>query len=252
MRSKTLRLALLILAALTLGGCAEKQQVSNREQDQANLWAEISGLKSQIQQLNARMDEITYQLKSKPQRPQAPLSESSQANQPSPGQSDSGSQSQVSRFSVDKPSSRDDDFYVHIGPGGDEQEEVQAPEDPQAALFASALKAYQDRQYQSSLAQWSEFVRRYPASAQVSTALFWQGETYFKLNDYARAVLSYQEIIDKYPTSPKYAEALLRQGASFKMLGKDNAARLILQDVIKKFPESSEAGQARTMLRELR
>lgn len=116
-------------------------------------------------------------------------------------------------------------------------------------LYEKALDNFYAKRYKDAQAMWDEFVNRNPKHDLVPNALFWQGESYFQMQDYANAVLTYQQVIEKYSKSNKYRVALLKQGISFYKLKKDKAGKLVLSDLIKKFPDSAEAKRAQAYLK---
>lgn len=124
-----------------------------------------------------------------------------------------------------------------IGSGGGSQE-----------LYQKALEGFYAKKYKQAQATWAEFVKGFPKDPLVPNALFWQGECYFQLQDYANAVLAYQKVIEDHPQSNKYQSSLLKQGISFFKLKKDQAGKLVLEDLIKKHPQSPEAKRAQTFL----
>ncbi len=121
-------------------------------------------------------------------------------------------------------------------------------QDPAQTLYDTALRQFNERNYQAAQATWKQFAEQYKDNPLVPNALFWQGESFYQQRDYPKAILAYQEVISKYPNNPKYSAALLKQGISFIIIGKKDAGRLVLNDVIKKFPNTPEAKRAEEFL----
>lgn len=128
-----------------------------------------------------------------------------------------------------------------------------APAQPELSgqeLYQQALENFYAMKYQQAQTMWAEFVKGFPKDPLVPNAIFWQGECFFQMQDYANAVLTYQKVIEDHSASNKYTAALLKQGISFFKLKKDQAGRLVLEDLIKKHPQSAEAKRAQAYLKD--
>ena len=128
-------------------------------------------------------------------------------------------------------------------------EEMPATGMPGQELYQKALENFYGTKYKQAQTMWAEFVKGFPKDPLVPNALFWQGECFFQLQDYANAVLTYQKVIEEHSKSNKYKAALLKQGISFYKLKKDQAGKLVLEDLIKKYPDSAEAKRAQAYLK---
>lgn len=120
---------------------------------------------------------------------------------------------------------------------------------PGQELYQQALESFYAMKYKEAQTTWAEFVKGFPKDPLVPNAIFWQGECFFQMQDYANAVLTYQQVIEDHSASNKYTAALLKQGISFFKLKKDQAGKLVLEDLIKKHPESAEAKRAQAYLK---
>ena len=123
-----------------------------------------------------------------------------------------------------------------------------ADTDPAKALYDKAYALYKEGQFEKARSYWAEFTDTFKGHAFTPSAVFWQGQCYFKLKDYARAVILYEDVIEKYQKSSKYKAALLRAGYSWEYLGKPELAKMRLEEVVNKFPGSVEAIQAKRSL----
>jgi tol-pal system protein YbgF len=121
---------------------------------------------------------------------------------------------------------------------------------PGQELYQQALENFYAMKYQQAQTMWAEFVKGFPSDPLVPNAIFWQGECFFQMQDYANAVLTYQKVIEDHSKSNKYTAALLKQGISFFKLKKDQAGKLVLEDLIKKHPQSAEAKRAQAYLKD--
>ena len=121
---------------------------------------------------------------------------------------------------------------------------------PGQELYQKALESFYAMKYKQAQTTWAEFVKGFPKDPLVPNAVFWQGECFFQMQDYANAVLTYQQVIEEHSKSNKYRPALLKQGISFFKLKKDQAGKLVLEDLIKKYPDSAEAKRAKAYLKD--
>lgn len=126
--------------------------------------------------------------------------------------------------------------------------EPEAGTDPAKALYDKAYALYKEGKYEKARSYWAEFTDTFKGHSFSASAVFWQGQCYYKLKDYARAVILFEDVIEKYGKSSKYKSALLKAGYSWNYLGKPELAKMRMEEVIKKFPKSVEATQAKRTL----
>ena len=127
-------------------------------------------------------------------------------------------------------------------------EQKPAESDPAKALYDKAYNLYKQGEYEKARSYWAEFTDTFKGHAYAASAVFWQGQCYYKLKDYARAAILYEDVIDKYTKSSKYKSALLMAAYSWDKLGKPELAKMRLNEVIKQFPKSPQATQAKRYL----
>jgi len=65
--------------------------------------------------------------------------------------------------------------------------------------YEEAFRLYRDSDYRAAIERFNAFLQRYPTSDYADNALFWVGESWFKLEDFERAVLTFDEVARKYP-----------------------------------------------------
>lgn len=124
--------------------------------------------------------------------------------------------------------------------------------DPAKALYDRAFEEYKAGNFEQARSYWAEFSDTFPKHPYRASALFWQGQCYYKLKDYGRAALLYDDVINKYPKSEKVPGAMLKQGYSLQNLGSKDGARAAWTLLRKKFPKSKEAALAEKALKELK
>jgi len=257
------RCALLGLYALfALAGCASepsRQTIPAEQLTQANNQADIASLKSRVQEMRVRIDELEgVQGKAgrgvtldEVNRRLALLEETVSRMAATLGV-DAGSRAPSASAGFSTPARGD-------SPGYDQDATPIAPitmgqtsNDPAEAILNMGMESFNQHDYNRANSLFSELLKSYPNSRQAPNALFWQAETNFQQGDYARAALICQDLIQKFPNNSMVPSAMLKQALSFRKLGKLQAAKILLQDVEKRYPGSPEARSAQMQLRDLR
>lgn len=250
-------------------------QVQPMQSAQANSWAEINSMRSQLAALSGQMEDMRHaqsqtggatldSLNAKVQDldrkttfmatqlgvvfDEMPASAPTQSMTPmasSPGAASEPTQ----RPAV--PSSNQSTGLAPVAPAGALQAATADPVPTGSGqeLYQQALEGFYAKNYKQAQATWAEFVKGFPKDPLVPNAVFWQGECFFQMQDYANAVLTYQKVIEEHSKSNKFKAALLKQGIAFFKLKKDQAGKLVLEDLIKKYPDSAEAKRAQAYLK---
>jgi tol-pal system protein YbgF len=123
---------------------------------------------------------------------------------------------------------------------------------PEKALYDASLTKYRDGNYEEAIAGFKAFLNRYPKSELADNAQFWIGECHMGLKQYEQAILAYQEVIQKYGKGNKVANAMLRQAIAFYEINDKTSAKLLLEKVVKQYPDSNEAKIAKTKLQTMK
>lgn len=281
---------LAIFAALfLLSGCAGADSSSSpvkgkpidpQAQAQANLLAEVDGLKSRVQALAAEVEDLNTQVRSLTEGGDASggaslpeLSKRLQklegnlrqmgsqlgvevdGQQPAGGQqpgSGPGSgidtQAQQASLPPGAPAAPAPQVQAPQAPARPTDVPSAANADPAEAIYTKGMQAFQAKDYDKAASMWRDVAKNYPKHTLASNAYFWTGEAYFQKGDMAQAVLNYNEVVEKFPKSTKAPASMLKMGMAFQKLNKKDAARLMFQDLIKKFPDSAEARRAKSLL----
>jgi tol-pal system protein YbgF len=210
---------------------------------QADIWAEVEGLKTEVAAMKGQLDTLNMRVGSQGSQEVADLNERLKAVE----------LALETQFAVDlgkgaKAAAAAPSPAPAQAANQPAQAEAAAPQDPADALYAKGLNAFKERKYDEARRDFAEFTTTFKKHALVPNAVFWQGECYYQMGDYAKAVLAYQDVIDKYKDSPKYRSAMLKQGISFYKLGKDKPGKIILQELIDKNPGTAEANRAKQFL----
>ncbi|MBW2395079.1 MAG: tol-pal system protein YbgF [Deltaproteobacteria bacterium] len=131
------------------------------------------------------------------------------------------------------------------GGGKAAREELQA--------YRSGYDAWRTDDATVCVDRFRAFLQTYPSSAYSDDAAYWMADCYFKQGDYQTAILRFDDVASRYPTSDKAAEALYRQGEALLRLGPSfgQAAEKAFERVINEYPDSKLAQDAERRLRSL-
>jgi len=115
------------------------------------------------------------------------------------------------------------------------------------------------------VAEFREFVRRYPDSPKVDSAQYWIGECYFNMGRAAasagqpersrealeRSVQEFRKVFVNYPNGSQVPTALYKEALALVELKQPKVAQARLQYIVDNFPQSEEAPLARERLKSL-
>ncbi len=230
-----------------------QQSTSPVQAKQANTWAELESVRSQVAQLQNKIDTLTMRFNAM-----------TNATEGGPNLVDVAGDMQNIKTALHSQ------FGMNIESAGGASTRAVAPTttdestpgkaaptakgkattDTAEALLAHADQAFKAHKFDEARQDYSEFATTFKKHPQRSSAIYWVGECSYNMKDYGKAVLAYQEVIEKYPRSPKYRSAVLKQGMAFYQIGKDKAGRAVLQDLVDRFPKSPEATVAKKYMKE--
>ena len=114
--------------------------------------------------------------------------------------------------------------------------------------YDDALKAFQGGQLKKADAEFSSFVRKYPASPYLPLTLFWLGNTKYALQDYPGAITQLQTFVKRFPKHPRVPTAMLTIANCQAESGNKAAARKTLNEIIANYPDSDAVNQAQKSL----
>jgi TolA-binding protein len=195
--------------------------------------ARIDSLTAEMNRLSARLDEISQRLDSQ-SRPQGAPTGARPTPSPAPAPLPSGGAR---------------------APGDGTAEESYK------AAYLDASKG----NYALAIAEFREFVRRYPDAAQVDAAQYWIGESYFSMGraaasagqaDKAREALEqsvqeFRKVFVNYPRGRQVPTALYKEALALIELKQVQVAKARLQYLVDNFPQSEETPLARERLKNL-
>jgi TolA-binding protein len=207
-----------------------REQSGESTRQLASMNAQIDRLTAELNRLSARLDELSQRLDSQ-SRPQGAPSGSRPAPLPTPT------------------------------PGG-----ARAPGDATAEeSYKTAYLDFTKGNYTLAIAEFREFVRRYPDAAQADAAQYWIGESYFSMGRTAasagqaekarealeQSVQEFRKVFVNYPRGTQVPTALYKEALALVELKQMKVARARLQYLVDNFPQSEEAPLARERLKSL-
>lgn len=119
------------------------------------------------------------------------------------------------------------------------------------AMYAAAKTHYDQGRMAEARKGFKAFLEAYPKSSVADNAQFWIGETLYQQKDYDRAILEYQKVIENYPKENKVPAAMLKQAFAFQKIKDLDIAKQILKELSQKYPSSNEGKIAAQKLKDL-
>ena len=122
--------------------------------------------------------------------------------------------------------------------------------------YEAAFRLYRAADYAGAIDRFQVFLQTHPSSEYADNALFWMGESYFKLSDYEQAAVAFDKVVKRFPNGNKVPDALYRQGVSLLEIGKRTkqqktytpAACQIFRRITDEYPNSERVPEARRQL----
>ena len=123
----------------------------------------------------------------------------------------------------------------------DGREFMADPEEKRA--FDEAFAAIRNGDFDKSVTQLSNFLRRYPGSGYTDAARFWLGNSQYGRRDYKEAITTFRAFVTSSSEHPRAPEALLAVANSQAEMKDPRGAKKTIEDLVKAYPQS-EAAQA--------
>ena len=122
--------------------------------------------------------------------------------------------------------------------------------------YEAAFSMYRAGKYADAIDRFQAFLQTHPSSEFADNALFWMGESYFKLNDFEQAAVAFDRVVKRFPKGNKVPDALYRQGVSLQEIGNRTgqqstygpAACQIFKRIADDYPSSERVAEARRQL----
>lgn len=238
------------------------QQIENSQdpvrQKTADIWAEMQGMRKELATLRGEIDTMELRMDRQVGNPESELTLQGLKAEITELEFILENQLQVDMDQARKENSAMDTIpaltsgaAAATAVGEAANDTPKAPStvtDPAKALYDKAYTLYKQGEYEKARSYWAEFTDTFTGHAYVPSAVFWQGQCYYKLKDYARAAILFEDVIERFKSSSKYKTALLNAGRSWDYLGKPELAKMRMEEIVKKFPDSIEATQAKRYL----
>ena len=240
------------------------------------LSTELTRLSARVDELNQRLDNLNRSGATTPGGSGSPSSGGPSSGGPSSGSLSSGGPSSGSPSSGGMSSG---------GPSGGSGSSTSAgssarttpvpaptPGPPRSSnepgaeeSFKAAYSDFTKGNYTLAVAEFREFVRRYPDSPNVDSAQYWIGECYFNMGRAAasagqpersrealeRSVQEFRKVFVNYPNGSQVPTALYKEALALVELKQPKVAQARLQYIVDNFPQSEEAPLARERLKSL-
>ena len=116
------------------------------------------------------------------------------------------------------------------------------------AGYRAAYDAWRADDHQACIDRFGQFLQTHASSEYADDAAYWLADCYFKQGDLRNAVLRFDDVVRTYPKSDKAAEALYRQGEALLRLNHSKAAETAFQRVVQEYPDSARAREAQRQL----
>jgi tol-pal system protein YbgF len=118
--------------------------------------------------------------------------------------------------------------------------------------FDAAMDVLRRTEFDAAAQAFSGFLRRYPDSGYIPSALYWLGNAQYATRAYKEAIESHRRLISQAPGHARVPEAMLAVANSQVELKDSRGARRTLDELVKQFPDSEAAGAARERLARLK
>jgi tol-pal system protein YbgF len=233
-------------------------------QAQANTTAQIEALKTQIQDLQGRIEAFEYRQKNEQNRLSETLVHDLKELQvrlqrlekppppPPPPPSPAGPPASPSPEPGIKPDKGKETIPVSKDDPKEAKEPAKEKPKPKAtpeAVYEEAGALFKKQSFEEAQKKYEEYLKIAPKGKYVEEARFGLAESLFRGKDFEEAILTYQKLIKSFPKSSFIPEALYKQALSFLSLKDNGSARLLLEKIIKDFPKSGQAKQAKKKLK---
>jgi TolA-binding protein len=230
-----------------------REQTAENTRQTAAMNSRIEALSAELTRLSARVDELNQRLDNLSRSGgSTPGGSGSSGGSGSPGGSGSSGGSGPSGRSTPVPTPT---------PGAPRSSNEPGAEESYKAAYSDFTKG----NYSLAVAEFREFVRRFPDSPKVDSAQYWIGECYFNMGRAAasagqtersrealeRSVQEFRKVFVNYPNGSQVPTALYKEALALMDLKQPKVAQARLQYIVDNFPQSEEAPLARERLKSL-
>ncbi len=115
-------------------------------------------------------------------------------------------------------------------------------------LYDQAAQDLTQGRYAMALANFREFLKRFPNEELSDNAQYGVGECFYAQSVFDSALTEYVHVEARYPKGDKVPAALYKMALCHEKLGHAAEAKRTFEDLVKRFPNSGEAQLARERL----
>ena len=136
--------------------------------------------------------------------------------------------------------------------GNTQIERAGEAEEGEEAAYRAAYELVREREFDTAVSAFIEFLSDYPFGRYAPNAHYWLGELYLVIDppDPELARQSFKLLLDQYPADQKVPDALYKLGRVQFIKGNRQRSREYLDEVIREYPSHAAAQLARQFLLE--
>jgi tol-pal system protein YbgF len=120
-----------------------------------------------------------------------------------------------------------------------------------AKLYREGLAAMKDGKYQVAVAKFAKLQHTYPKSELGEPSEYFSANALYESGKYDQAILQFNDLVMRFPKGRFSSQALLRQAEAFLKMNDRIDARLTLQKLVSDHAGTPEATAANTMMKSL-
>jgi TolA-binding protein len=118
------------------------------------------------------------------------------------------------------------------------QEKEAASKGDAEQLYKDGYNQYLEQNYTEAIKKFSQLTVQFKSDSLIDNALYWQAESYLKLNQREQALNYYQLIYRYFPFSNKADYALYKIGLIYLEMKNDSGALLAFNRLVGEYPDS--------------
>lgn len=118
--------------------------------------------------------------------------------------------------------------------------------------YEAALAVFRKGEFAASQTAFFDFIKRYPQSGYIPSALFWLANAQYATREYKEAVTNFRSLVAQFPDHLRSPEAILSIANCQAELKDTRAARKTLDELLKSYPQSEAAVAGKERLARLK
>jgi tol-pal system protein YbgF len=116
--------------------------------------------------------------------------------------------------------------------------------------YTEGMRLYQAKKYGEARNQMNQYLKNQPRGPRAPEARYYLADSFYRENKYQEAAVEFNKLRLQSPKSILAPPGLLRQALCYKNLQQMGTYRSTLQKLVKAYPNSPEAKEAQKMLKE--